>query len=129
MYRVISCAAAALLVATAIQSAAALDRVTADLRRVCASGAGGGAIAACNRLVALFPNDAHLYAFRGNAYYNKGDYDHAIADANEAMRLRPEEALFYVLHGLAYFGKGDYDQAISDYGQAIQRTPKTCHSL
>ncbi|HEY4922688.1 MAG TPA: tetratricopeptide repeat protein [Xanthobacteraceae bacterium] len=125
MYRVTLCAAA-LLVATAVQSAAAMDRATANLRHLCEFGRGDEAVAACGRMVALFPNDAFLYAFRGRAYYDKDDYDHAIADANEAIRLNAKEGapFFYVLRGLAYFGKGEYDRAISDYVQAIQLRPK-----
>jgi len=29
---------------------------------------------------------------RGNAYYNKGEYDKAISDYNEAIRLTPADA-------------------------------------
>jgi hypothetical protein len=65
MYRLFLCAAAALLVATAVPSAAADP--AANLRGLCALQTGDEAIAACSRLIALYPNDAFLYAFRGNA--------------------------------------------------------------
>ena len=54
MYRMI-CASIALLVSSAVQTA------TADDTRVCLEATGDEAMAACNRLFALNPNDAHAF--------------------------------------------------------------------
>jgi tetratricopeptide (TPR) repeat protein len=122
MYRIILCAAAALLVATAIQPAAADDA------SVCGSGIGGEAIAACTRILALNPKSAEAYNNRGNAYDRKGDYDEAISDLNQAIQLDPKNTVVYNNRGYAYNGKGDYHQAISDLNQAIRLNPKYAYA-
>jgi tetratricopeptide (TPR) repeat protein len=60
---------------------------------------------------------------RGNAYYDKKDYDRAIADYSEALRLDPQFALAFYNRSLAYRDKGDKDRAIDDYVQAILLDP------
>jgi tetratricopeptide (TPR) repeat protein len=112
------CAAAVLLVATAVRPA------TADDRSVCGTGTGDEAIAACNHLLGLDPKDVASYNNRGNAYFRKGDYDRAIADYDQAIRLDQKYAFAYNNRGNAYAGKGDYDQAIADANVAIRLDPK-----
>jgi tetratricopeptide (TPR) repeat protein len=69
------------------------------------------------------PNDAEAYLGRGDAYYEKKDYDKAIADYTQGIRLDPDfEA--YRFRGDAYFNKGDYDKAIADYSEALRLAPK-----
>jgi len=65
-----------------------------------------------------------VYGTRGNAYYQKNDYDHAISDATEAIRLNPKSAVAYTNRSLFYAGKKDYDHAISDASEAIRLDPK-----
>ena len=60
---------------------------------------------------------------RGNAYYDKKDYDLAIADYNEALRLDPEFALALYNRSCAYRDKGDNDRAMDDYVKAILLDP------
>jgi len=60
---------------------------------------------------------------RGNAYYEKKDYNHAIADYSEALRLDPEFALAFYNRSCAYRDKGDNDRAVDDYIQAILLDP------
>ena len=68
-------------------------------------------------------NDAEAYNNRGNAYYEKGDYDRAIAEYTEAIRLDPNFAEAYNNRGSVYGVKGDLDRAISDFSQAIRLNP------
>jgi clan AA aspartic protease (TIGR02281 family) len=86
-------------------------------------------IAGCSRVIAdstaNAAKHAQAYRSRGNAYYDKSDYDRAIADFSEAMKLDPDIALpsfalAYNRRGLAYVEKKDYDLAIADYGEAIK---------
>jgi hypothetical protein len=74
MYRIIS-VVAALLVVTVVQPATARDDVS-----VCEDAAPDTAAAACNRILALDPEDAVAYTNRGTAYLRKLDYNLAIAD-------------------------------------------------
>jgi tetratricopeptide (TPR) repeat protein len=69
------------------------------------------------------PNNAEAYNDRGNAYYNKGEYDRAIADLNEAIRLDPNFVWAYNNRGNAYYNKGDIDRAIADYSEAMRLDP------
>ena len=63
---------------------------------------------------------AKVFNGRGNAYYSKGEYDHAIADYDEAIKLDPTLVAPFNGRGNAYYRKGDYDRAIADYDQAIK---------
>ncbi len=71
---------------------------------------------------------ANARAWRGFAYYGKGDYDRAIADYDQAISLDAKSVYAYNGRGNASQGKGDYDRAIADYDQAISLDPKDAHS-
>jgi tetratricopeptide (TPR) repeat protein len=72
----------------------------------------------------LNPTDAFAFAYRGNAYLNKGDNDRAIADLSEAIRLDSKDATDFFNRGIAYGKKGDYERAIADFSEAIQLDPR-----
>ena len=121
-------AAAGLVLATSVGVFAAGDR-----EDCAATGNPDQSIAACARVIAdnteTAANRAVAYKNRGNAYYNKKDYDGAIADYNEAIRLDPSQALnyrvlAYVNRARIYFDKKDYDRAIADDSEAIKLDPK-----
>ena len=61
---------------------------------------------------------------RGNAYFEKGQYDQAISAYNKALEINPRFALAYYSRGLAYARMGQYDQAISNYNKALELNPK-----
>jgi hypothetical protein len=77
MHRMTLCAAAALLVTTAIQPAAADDF------SACGAGIDDEAIAACTRMLARDPNRALVYFMRANVYSLRREYDRG------DLRLRP----------------------------------------
>jgi lipoprotein NlpI len=60
---------------------------------------------------------------RGNAYFGKGDDDHAIQDYSQAIRLNPTYSSAFSNLGLVYKFKGDFDRAIQNYEQAIRLNP------
>ncbi|MDR2493722.1 MAG: tetratricopeptide repeat protein [Spirochaetaceae bacterium] len=69
------------------------------------------------------PNDALAYNNRGDAYYNKGEYDRAVADYTEALRINPNNAIVYNNRGYAYKEKGEYDRAVADFTAALRINP------
>jgi lipoprotein NlpI len=66
---------------------------------------------------------------RGNAYYEKENYDQAIQDYNQAVRLNPSQASAFSNRGVAYASKGDYDSAIENYDEAIRLNPNHADAL
>ena len=70
-----------------------------------------------------------LRLYRGNAYYNLGEYQQAIADYDKAIELRPDLAGTYHNRGIVYeynirgqrYGKdAQLDRAIANYDKAIK---------
>ena len=66
---------------------------------------------------------------RGNARFDKRDYDRAIADLNMAINIKPDYTAAFNVRGLAYNAKGDGDRAIADFDQAIRIDPKNAAAL
>jgi tetratricopeptide (TPR) repeat protein len=125
MWRVISCAAAVLLVFCVAGPPAAADDIA-----TCREAAGDDAtIAACSRL--LTRRDAipgAIYGKRGIAYHLKGEYDLAISDFAQAIRLDPKNAVHYNNRGFTYSRKSQYERAIADLDQAIRLDPKLANA-
>lgn len=70
------------------------------------------------------PTDARTYYHRGNAYYEKGDYDRAIENYNMAIVLNPNFSEAYFNRGLAYYNKKEFDKAIADYTRSAELDPR-----
>jgi tetratricopeptide (TPR) repeat protein len=68
-------------------------------------------------------DDAVDYFNRGNAWYDKKEYDKATTAFTEAIRLDPKFSNAYVNRGLAWDAKKEYDKAIADYTKAIELDP------
>ncbi|MGO9112773.1 MAG: tetratricopeptide repeat protein [Thermoguttaceae bacterium] len=75
----------------------------------------------------LNAEDAADYINRGNAYYEKGEYDKAIDSFNEAIRLAPKDAFAYGNRGNVWERKREYDKAIADHNEAIRLAPNDAH--
>ena len=80
-----------------------------------------------NEVISLDPNvflAEPAYAYRGDAYVGKGDFDTAIADYSKVIELNPEDVDTYQARGLAYVEKSDFDPAIADFSKAIELNPE-----
>jgi len=62
-----------------------------------------------------------LYARRGGAYYNLGQYEQAVQDYSKAIEIDPNWIMHYRRRAEAYKALKRYDKAIQDYNKVIQR--------
>ena len=76
----------------------------------------------------LRSDDAVVHNCRGEAYSEKGEYDHAIGDYTKAIALAPDHANSYNSRGIAYGKKGDFDAAIEDFNTAIDLNPEEANA-
>jgi tetratricopeptide (TPR) repeat protein len=85
------------------------------------------AIVDFTRSIELNPKDSNVFAFRGDAFFKKADYDKALADYKKVVAMMPETdrefhiALFRTAE--TYLAKGDYTSALVDVNQAVRRSP------
>ena len=68
---------------------------------------------------------AIVYNNRGNAYTEKGEYDHAIADYNQSIKFNRGYARAYNNRGVAYQKKGEYDRALEEFTASTKLNPPT----
>lgn len=66
---------------------------------------------------------AVIFWYRGGAYLQNNDYDHAIADFTEAVRNNPNYGRAFAYRGMAYRSNGDLDRAMRDFDEAIRIEP------
>jgi tetratricopeptide (TPR) repeat protein len=67
--------------------------------------------------------DPYVYNWRGNLYYERGEYDAAIGDYSEAIRLDPKLFDSHRNRGLSRSKKKDFDGAVLDFDEAIRLDP------
>jgi tetratricopeptide (TPR) repeat protein len=111
----------------------ATGALAANDQDVCAQRQGDKSIAACSRLISSGRLDGSqltiIYALRGAAYRNKGDYDSAIADFTQTIELFQKDASnnvvadAYVVRANAYSLTGDSGNALADYHAALKLSP------
>ncbi|NJN38842.1 MAG: tetratricopeptide repeat protein [Acaryochloridaceae cyanobacterium CSU_3_4] len=66
---------------------------------------------------------------RGDAKYNRQDYQAALADYTAAIRLSPDNLLAHVGRGNAHYGLKNYPTALQDYQQALRLEPNNAYAL
>ena len=79
-----------------------------------------GAIADCDRAIALDPDDPGGCNIRGMSKWRKGDHDDAIADFDRAIEFDPKHGMAYHIRGMIKGDQGNYDEAITDSDRAIE---------
>ena len=77
------------------------------------------AIAACRPAIGADFKSAAEAISKGDALWDKGDFDGAISAFTAAIRLDPKNAVVYGGRGRSYVGKGDLDRALADCNDAI----------
>ncbi len=75
--------------------------------------------------LALRPDYAAAYHFRGLAHQSQGRHVMAINDYSEAIRVRPDDALSYRDRGLCHLRLQHDDQALADFNETIKLRPES----
>ena len=90
------------------------------------------AIAGCTALIdsgaETRANLAVLYSNRGDAYFQKKQFDKALSDHSKAIEINDKEALAYYRRGAVYVQMKDLDRAIADYSASIAINPQDASS-
>lgn len=68
--------------------------------------------------ILIDPNYALAYTWRGDSYYELGQYQQAIADYGRAIQLGAT-GVNYMNRGAAYYNTGEYQLALLDFDQNI----------
>jgi tetratricopeptide (TPR) repeat protein len=82
-----------------------------------------GAIADLNKAIAIDPNYALAYNYRGLAKNRLEDYRGAIADFNKCLEVNPNYVMAYYGRGFAKYFLQDYRGSIIDYTKSIELDP------
>jgi len=82
------------------------------------------AILSFDRTIALKPDFADAYLFRGRSYIQQSDPDKAISDFTKVIELRPSDPSGWIDRGAAYLDLNNFRAAIADASQAIAVSPK-----
>ena len=81
------------------------------------------AISDLNKAMALNPEDAGAYFYRGTAHFGKKKYRKALSDYNKAIELDPEYVNAYINRGYYYHTRNEYHKAMNDYSKALELNP------
>lgn len=76
-----------------------------------------------NRVIEKNPDVINAYVNRGNAFFDRGDYEKAFADFEQAIRHDPHEAQAYASRGACQIFLGQPQSAMADFNQAIALDP------
>lgn len=102
-----------------------------DLENACYASKGDVAVSVCTSAIEAAPEHSAdeqialnlVYAQRGDAYADLGQYALAVEDYDQAIKLDPSDEAFYRDRGTAYALMGEYARAIQDYDEAISLRP------
>ncbi len=84
------------------------------------------AITYLSKAIALQGSRMDMYIpYRGNSYYETGQYTKAITDFNTAIINNPTASDVFVSRSYAFNAIGQYDRAIADADQAIKLSPRS----
>lgn len=79
------------------------------------------AIADCNNLMQLSPDDAGAYYIRGCTYEKQGRIDESILDYNRVLELDPDHVNAAYARGACENKRGNFAKAIEDYLMALEK--------
>ena len=130
MRKIKSLACAAVVGVMLLPSSARADKAR-DLENACYASKGNVAVSVCTSAIEAAPEHSAdeyialnlVYAHRGDAYSDLGQYALAVEDYDQAIKLDPSDEAFYRDRGTAYALMGEYARAVQDYDEAINLHP------
>jgi len=88
------------------------------------------AIEEYTQAIALNPDYAEVYAYRGAAYYNRGTFTSdpeqnklAVKDFRKVVAMKPGTYLAYLAQGAIYVHQNEYEKGIEEINKAIALNP------
>jgi uncharacterized membrane protein YhaH (DUF805 family) len=82
-----------------------------------------------NAAIGRNPKDAVAYNGRGDAYFEKGEYERAIQDYDQVLRLIPNADMAMSNRGFARLKLGRIEEAVSDFEAALRLDPNNEEAL
>lgn len=79
-------------------------------------------LAACDRLVELYPNDDEAWLDRGNALSELSRYEEAIVSYERAIAIQTDSYLAWKNRAIALKQLGRYEEAVNSYERALELT-------
>jgi len=79
------------------------------------------ALADCNTIIQLIPNEANSYYIRGVLYEKMNMLNEGVADFTECLRINPNHYNAAYARGACENKLGNFRQAIADYDLALER--------
>lgn len=116
------------MIGLALSPAVARADKANDLENACYNSKRDVAVSVCTAAIEAANEHTALnlvYAQRGDAYTDLGQYPQAIADHDQAIKLNPTFDAFYRDRGAAYVLMGQYPRSIEDFSEAIRLDPNS----
>lgn len=94
-----------------------------------AHGKNKGAVEVLSKGILILPGNGHLYASRGIAYRNMGEWQKAFEDYSRAIWFDPGDQELYLRRGYVLEMMGDKNRAFRDYNKALELNPYYIQAL
>ena len=87
------------------------------------------AMDACNKALAIWPDQPSALMLRGLMLLEGGRLDAAIADFDRLLSRNPSTSAIFALRGIAHFGGGRFEAAIKDFDAALELNRRSSLAL
>jgi tetratricopeptide (TPR) repeat protein len=103
---------------------AELQALATQANELLTAGKWDKAIAKLSELIKQIPENAMIYAARGDAYSATGKFDEALADYDAVIRLEPENGKARNIRANLYRDLERNDEALADFSESIRLDPE-----
>jgi adenylate cyclase len=83
----------------------------------------------CDKIIALYPDEAEGYVGKGNVWLRLGKPDSALNYLSIAEKIKPNDLWVNIQMGLAYWGKDEYKKALNYFQKAYELTDNPPYDL